>query len=99
MRLWHLDCFINQRTQLSLFPRERNLTEEEKKKAMKVLQKLIFTFAMVIGLTFVVSAQNDPKPPKGDPPVVTPKPKPPPTPKPTPGSDAAFWSREIQKAA
>ncbi|MEO6050451.1 MAG: hypothetical protein ABIP78_03870 [Pyrinomonadaceae bacterium] len=50
-------------------------------KAMKVLQKILFTFGMVVVLTFAVSAQkNDQKkpPPKGDPPVVTPQPKPPP---------------------
>ncbi|MEO6656392.1 MAG: hypothetical protein ABIO36_09960 [Pyrinomonadaceae bacterium] len=48
---------------------------------MKVLQKILFTFAMVTALTLAVSGQKDDQkkpPPKGDPPVVTPQPKPPP---------------------
>lgn len=50
-------------------------------KSMRVLQRILFTFAMVVGLTLSVSAQKDPKkptPPKQDPPVVTPQPKNPP---------------------
>jgi len=43
---------------------------------MKVLQKILFTFAMVIGLSFAVSAQkNDDQkkpPPKQPPPVIKP---------------------------
>ena len=64
---------------------------------MKVLQKILFTFAMVIGLTFAVSAQkDDKKPPKPPPPVVTPQPKPPPDsnkPK-KPGEAVAVWKSE-----
>ena len=47
---------------------------------MKVLQKIIFTFAMVLGLSLAVSAQkDDPKkpPPKPPPPVIYPGQKPP----------------------
>jgi hypothetical protein len=49
-------------------------------KAMTVLQKFLFTLAMVMVLSFAVSAQkNDPKkPPKPPPPVVTPGEKKPP---------------------
>ncbi|MEO6051926.1 MAG: hypothetical protein ABIP78_11420 [Pyrinomonadaceae bacterium] len=59
-------------------------------KAMKVLQKILFTFAMVVALTLAVSAQNDQKkpPPKGDPPVVTPQPKPRPPPRENPPPDS-----------
>lgn len=42
---------------------------------MKVLHKILFTFALVVGVTIAVSAQkNDPKkpPPKPPPPVITP---------------------------
>lgn len=49
---------------------------------MKVLHKILFTFAMVVGLSLAVSAQkNDDQkkpPPKGNPPVVTPGDKKPP---------------------
>ena len=49
---------------------------------MRVLQKILFTFAVVIGLSIAVSAQksDDQKkpPPKGNPPVVTPGKKRPP---------------------
>ena len=46
---------------------------------MKVLQKILITFAMVIGLSLAAFAQKEDKkpPPKGTPPVVTPQPKPP----------------------
>jgi hypothetical protein len=48
---------------------------------MKVLQKILFTFAMVLGLSVAAFAQKDDqrRPPKKDPPpVVTPQPKNPP---------------------
>ena len=49
---------------------------------MKVLQKTVFTFAIVMGLSFAVFAQKDEQkkhPPKQTPPVITPAPtKPPP---------------------
>jgi len=45
---------------------------------MKVLQKLLFTFAMIAGLSLAVSAQKDKPPPKPPPPVVTPGDKKPP---------------------
>jgi hypothetical protein len=49
---------------------------------MKALQKILFTFAMVVGLSIAVSAQkhDNPKkpPPKDNPPVVNPTVKPPP---------------------
>ncbi len=48
---------------------------------MKVLQKILFTCAVMIGLSIAVFAQKDDqkKPPKKDPPpVVTPGNKPPP---------------------
>ncbi len=70
---------------------------------MKVLQKLIFTVAMVIGLTFAVSAQKDDqkKPPKPPPPVVTPQPKPPPdSNKPKKPSEAmAIWKNDTGEMA
>jgi hypothetical protein len=51
-------------------------------KAMKVLQKILLTFAMAVGLSLAVSAQkpDEPKkiPPKQPPPVIIPaQPKPP----------------------
>lgn len=59
---------------------------------MNTLKQFIFTFAVVIGLSFAVSAQknDDPKkpPPKDPPPVVNPgKEKPPPRPNPPRDSD------------
>lgn len=71
---------------------------------MKVLQKIIFTFAMVIGLTLGVSAQDDTKkpPPKDPPPVVTPQPKPSPPdsnkPK-KPNYSLAVWKNEASEIA
>ncbi len=75
---------------------------------MKVLQKILFMFAMVVGLSLAVSAQkNDDQkkpPPKGDPPVVTPQPKnPPPRENPNkpkkPGySLVVYTHREVEKA-
>ena len=69
-------------------------------KAMRVLQKILFTFAMVVGLSLAVSAQkDDPKkpPPKEKPPVVNPAPtKPPPDsnkPK-KPASAFVIWKSE-----
>lgn len=48
---------------------------------MNTLKQILFTFAVVIGLSIAISAQkNDPKkpPPKDPPPVVNPREKPPP---------------------
>ncbi len=44
---------------------------------MKKFKKIIFVVAMVVGLTFSVSAQKDDqkRPPKGDPPKIEPRPK------------------------
>ena len=72
-------------------------------KAMKVLQQLIFTFAMVAGLSLAVCAQKDDqkKPPKPPPPVITPQPKPPPDenkPK-KPSSYEAIWKIETRETA
>ena len=74
---------------------------------MKVLQKIIFSFVMVIGLSLAASAQKPddkkPTPPKEKPPVVTPAPtKPPPDtnkPKKPPGEEVAFWKRETGEMA
>ena len=69
-------------------------------KAMKVLQKILFTCAMVIGLTFAVSAQKEKPPPKETPPVINPQPKNPPPQKPPetkpkkPSDGVAFWKNE-----
>ncbi len=72
-------------------------------KAMKVLQKILFTCAMVIGLTFAVSAQKDgdkKPPPKETPPVINPQPKNPPPQKPPetkpkkPSDAVAIWKNE-----
>ena len=71
---------------------------------MRVIQKILLTFAMVVGLSLAVWAQKDnPKkaPPKGTPPVVTPQPKPPPreTPKEKPKKDKpafSFLARKIE---
>ena len=71
-------------------------------KAMKVLQQLIFTFAMVIGLSFAVCAQKDQqKPIKPPPPVITPQPKPPPDDKKPkkPSSYEAVWKIETRETA
>ena len=74
---------------------------------MKVLQKILFTFAMVIGLTIAATAQNDPKkpPPKDPPPVINPQPKNPPPQKPPepkpikPSGGEAVWKNETGEAA
>jgi len=64
-----------------LSPRGVKLVKEENK-PMKVVQKTLLTFLMVVGLSLAVSAQKDGGPkkpqPKPSPPVVTPQPKPPP---------------------
>jgi len=49
--------------------------QEREGKTMKVLQKILFTFAMVVGLSLAVSAQKDDQkkhPPKQPPPVINP---------------------------
>ena len=73
-------------------------------KAMKALQKILFTMVAVIGLSMAVFAQKDgdkKPPPKGTPPVVTPQPKPPPPdPKKKPGGEAwIIWNGESDKTA
>ena len=48
---------------------------------MRVLQKILFSFVMVVGLSIAVSAQKDEQkkpPPKQTPPVITPAPTKPP---------------------
>ena len=66
-------------------------------KAMKVLHKILFTFAIGLCLSLGVSAQKDgdkKPPPKEKPPVVNPAPsKPPPDPKKPHGGMAAVWIR------
>ena len=59
---------------------EREIYKEKEKQAMRVLQKILFTLAMVVGLSVVGFAQKDDqkKVPKQAPPVITPAPKPPP---------------------
>lgn len=62
---------------------------------MKVLQKLLFTFAIVVGLSIGIYAQKDDQkkpPPKGNPPVVTPQPKNPPPKK--PANALVVWKRD-----
>lgn len=76
---------------------------------MKVLQKILFTFAMVIGLSLAAMAQSHddtkkPTPPKQDPPVVTPQPKNPPPrndPRPPkkPGIAFILWKNESGESA
>jgi len=68
---------------------------------MKVLQKILFTVSMVVGLSLSVWAQKEaPKkdpPPKGTPPVVTPVPKAPPPKEPEkkkPNSEVAVWKND-----
>lgn len=73
-------------------------------KAMKVLQKILFTCALVFGITFAVSAQKDgdrKPPPKDPPPVINPQPKNPPKPEPTPKKPGgmAIWRNETGEAA
>lgn len=73
---------------------------------MKVIQKIIFTFAMVTGLSVAAFAQKDnpkPPPPKEKPPVVVPQPKNPPpkdSDKPKkPSSEMAMWKQETGETA
>ena len=73
--------------------------------AMRVLQKILFTFAMVVGLSVAAFAQkDDPKkpPPKEKPPVVNPAPtKPPPDSKKPkkPASALVIWKSETVETA
>lgn len=66
---------------------------------MKVIQKILLTFAMVLGLSFAAFAQKEsPKPPpKEKPPVVTPQPKNPPPKK--PGEALAIWKEKTSETA
>lgn len=80
--------------------------ERGKRKAMKVLQKILFTFAMVAGLSFAVMAQKDDQkkpPPKEKPPVVVIPPKnnpPPDSNKPKkPGMAFILWKNETGEIA
>lgn len=72
---------------------------------MRVIQKILFTFALVAGLSFAAFAQKDDKkpiPPKPRPPVVNPQPKDPPkeNPKPIkPGMAMAIWKNEAGESA
>ena len=72
---------------------------------MRVIQKILFTFAIVAGLSVAAFAQKDPKPPppKETPPVVIPKPKSPPPkendkPK-KPGNGMAIWKNNDGETA
>jgi hypothetical protein len=69
---------------------------------MKVIHNILFTFAMIVGLTLSMSAQQkDPKkptPPKQDPPVVNPAPKNPKPEKPKkPSSAIIVWKNYVGK--
>ena len=72
---------------------------------MRYIQKILFTFAMVLGLSFAAFAQKDqkPPPPKEKPPVVTPQPKNPPpkeSEKPKKPAEAmALWKDERPETA
>lgn len=73
---------------------------------MRVIHNILFTFAMVVGLTISMSAQQPkgdkkPTPPKGDPPVVNPAPpKNPPSDKPKKPSMAfVVWKNETGTTA
>ncbi|HQZ96359.1 MAG TPA: hypothetical protein PLP21_08570 [Pyrinomonadaceae bacterium] len=73
---------------------------------MRVIQKILFTFALVAGLSFAAFAQKDdkkPTPPKPQPPVVNPQPKNPPpkeSEKPKkPGGSMAIWKNEAGETA
>lgn len=71
------------RDALSLFPQKSQFYERGNQ-AMRIIQRILFAFVMVAGLSFAVAAQKEDKklPPKGTPPVVTPQPKNPPPDKP-----------------
>lgn len=68
---------------------------------MRSMKKILFTFAMVVGLSVAAFAQKDgdKKPPKPPPPVVNPQPKPPPKdndkPK-KPGSELAYLRFKLE---
>ncbi len=71
---------------------------------MKVLQKILFTFVFVLGLSLTALAQKDDTkkpPPKEVPPVVNPQPKPPPKPTPTPRNSyiGGVWKSDITYTA
>lgn len=75
---------------------------------MRVIQKILFTSAMVVGLSVAAFGQKDdkkPTPPKPQPPVVNPQPKNPPpkdNPKPIkPGMAMAMviWKSEAGETA
>jgi hypothetical protein len=63
----------------------RNIEKEEEVKEMNTLKQILFTFAVVVGLSIGISAQknNDQKkpPPKPPPPVVNPGGEKPPKPR------------------
>lgn len=96
-RFWHRDCLRVKRVRLSLSP-GCNFYEEKEKRKMRVLQKMLFTFAMVVGLSIAASAQNrdDQKkpPPKPAPPVVNPAPTKPPPNKPKKSDSAIIMWKE-----
>lgn len=66
---------------------------------MKILQNILITCALALGLSGVASAQKDDKrPPKERPPVVNPQPKPAPTPepkKPKPNATSLVWKNDV----
>ncbi len=71
---------------------------------MRVFNKILFTSAMVVGLSLSAFAQKDDKkpPPKPQPPVVNPQPKNPPPkddkPK-KPGNYSVVWKYEESESA
>lgn len=74
---------------------------------MKVLQQILFSLVVVLGLSLAVAAQKDgpkkPTPPKDPPPVVNPKPKPPEKPPEgqgpkKPGFAVIVWKEDTQEA-
>jgi len=78
------------------FPVGRDISERGKMKVMKVLQKILFTFAMMVGLSLGVSAQKDgdkKPPPKNPAPRIDPAPPKPPK---KPGGDAfvVIWKND-----
>ena len=86
-------------THFPSFPMRREFSQRGKIKAMKTLQKILFTFAMVVGLTLAISAQkDDKKPPKKEtPPVVVPQPKPPQNPPPKKPNYAIYVSVNLNE--
>ncbi len=78
------------------FPVGREFNERGKIKVMKVLQNILFTFAMVVGLSLGVSAQKDgdkKPPPKNPAPRIDPAPPKPPK---KPGGNAfvVIWKND-----